>query len=51
MIIIRRFTEHFRRQDWFALLMDLLIVVVGIYLGLQVDAWNTARQDRITERE
>ncbi|MGI9219893.1 MAG: hypothetical protein ACR2QS_02535 [Woeseiaceae bacterium] len=51
MIIIRRITEHFRRQDWFALLMDLLIVVVGIYLGLQVDAWNTARQDRVIERE
>jgi len=51
MIIIRRFTENFRRQDWFALFMDLLIVVVGIYLGLQVDAWNTARQDKVTERE
>jgi hypothetical protein len=50
-MIIRRFTEHIRRQDWFALLMDLLIVVVGISLGLQVDAWNTARQDRVTERE
>ena len=50
-MIIRRFTEHIRRQDWFALMMDLLIVVVGIYLGLQVDAWNSARQDRVIERE
>lgn len=50
-MIIRRFSEHIRRQDWFALLMDLLIVVVGIYLGLQVDAWNTARLERVTERE
>ena len=51
MRIIRRISENIRRQDWFALLMDLLIVVVGIYLGLQVDAWNTARLDRVTERE
>ena len=50
-MIIRRFTDHIRRQDWFALFLDLLIVVVGIYLGLQVDAWNSARQDRATERE
>jgi hypothetical protein len=50
-MILRRFSANLRRQDWFALLLDLLIVVVGIYLGLQVDAWNSARQDRATERE
>lgn len=50
-MILRRFSANIRRQDWFALLLDLLIVVVGIYLGLQVDAWNSARQDRVTERE
>ena len=50
-MIFRRFSQNLRRQDWFALLLDLLIVVVGIYLGLQVDAWNTSRQDRATERE
>ena len=50
-MIFRRFSQNLRRQDWFALLLDLLIVVVGIYLGLQVDAWNTARQDQATERE
>jgi hypothetical protein len=50
-VIFRRFSQNLRRQDWFALLLDLLIVVVGIYLGLQVDAWNTAHQERATERE
>jgi len=50
-VIFRRFSQNLKRQDWFALLLDLLIVVVGIYLGLQVDAWNTSRQDRATERE
>jgi hypothetical protein len=49
-VIFRRFSQNLRRQDWFALLLDLLIVAVGIYLGLQVDAWNSARQDRATER-
>ena len=50
-MIFRRFSQNIRRQDWFALFLDLLIVVVGIYLGLQVDAWNSDRQDRVTERE
>ena len=50
-MIFRRFSQNLRRQEWFALLLDLLIVVVGIYLGLQVDAWNTDRQDRATEQE
>jgi hypothetical protein len=50
-VILRRFSANLKRQDWFALLLDLLIVVVGIYLGLQVDAWNSARQDRATERQ
>jgi hypothetical protein len=50
-MILRRFSANIRRQDWFALLLDLLIVVVGIYLGLQVDAWNTARQDKATAYE
>jgi len=50
-MILRRVSDHLRRQDWIALFLDLLIVVVGIYLGLQVDAWNQDRQDRATERE
>jgi len=50
-MLFRRISEHLKRQNWFAVGLDLLIVVVGIYIGLQVDAWNSARHDRVIERE
>jgi len=50
-MLFRRISAHLKRQDWFAVGLDLLIVVVGIYIGLKVDAWNSIRQDRIVERE
>ncbi len=50
-MLFRRISAHLKRQDWFAVGLDLTIVVVGIYIGLQVDAWNSTRQDRVVERE
>jgi hypothetical protein len=50
-MLFRRISAHLKRQDWFAVGLDLMIVVVGIYIGLQVDAWNSARHDRVIERE
>ena len=50
-MLFRRISAHLKRQDWFAVSLDLLIVVVGIYIGLQVDAWNSTRHDRVVERE
>lgn len=48
-MILRRIAEAFRRQDWFVVFIELLVLIVGIYVGLQVDDWNKARQDRQTE--
>lgn len=39
----RRFLDHVRNRDWSALGLELLVVVVGVFLGLQVDNWNEAR--------
>ena len=50
-MLFRRISAHLKRQDWFAVGLDLMIVVVGIYIGLQVDAWNSTRHDRVIERE
>jgi len=50
-MILRRIGTAIKCQDWFVVLVELLIVVVGIYIGLQVDDWTTARQDRKDERE
>lgn len=37
-------------QNWFAVLIDFVIVVVGVFVGLQVQDWNDARKDRLDER-
>lgn len=44
--MIRRIREHVARQNWFAVAIDLVIVVVGVFLGTQVSNWNQARIDR-----
>lgn len=49
-MILRRFSEALARQDWTVVLIELLVVVVGIFLGMQVDDWNQARQDRKDEQ-
>lgn len=49
-MILRRFAEAVREQNWFTVMLEVAIVVVGIFLGLQVDNWNQARKDRIEER-
>lgn len=50
-MILRRFTQHVTDQNWFAVWIDLLVVVIGIFLGLQVTDWNEARQERVTESQ
>ena len=49
-MILRRLALALARQDWSTILVEVLIVVVGIFIGLQVDDWNTARQDRRDEQ-
>lgn len=43
---LRRFAQHLKRQDWFAVGIELLIVVLGVYLGLQVNTWAAAQADK-----
>ena len=49
-MILRRVTAHVKSQNWFAVTLDLLIVIVGVFIGIQVANWNEARQDRNEER-
>ena len=45
-MILRRLAEGIRGQNWFTVALEILIVVVGIFIGLQADDWNRARIDR-----
>lgn len=47
--IFKRLAAHLRGQDWTAAGIELVIVVLGIFLGFQVTAWNEERKDRARE--
>jgi len=47
-MILRRITEHVRDQNWFAVGIDFVIVVVGVVIGIQVANWN---EERLQARE
>lgn len=48
-MLLRRVIEHVRTQNWFAIFLDFLIVVVGVFIGIQVSNWNATRIERTDE--
>jgi len=48
-MILRRLADAFHKQAWSTVLLEVMILVVGIFIGLQVDDWNRYRQDRNDE--
>ena len=50
-MILRRITEHFKEQNWFAVGIDFLIVVIGILLAFQITEWAGVRSDRAREAQ
>lgn len=50
-MILRRVIAHFREQEWTAIGLDFLIVVLGVFIGIQVSNWNEARTDRHRETQ
>jgi hypothetical protein len=45
-LLLRRLAEHLRSQNWFAVGLDLLVVVVGIFLAFQVERWYADQRAR-----
>lgn len=43
--------KHVRDQNWLAVGLDFLIVVVGVFIGIQVANWNDERRFREEEIE
>ncbi|HBK92389.1 MAG TPA: hypothetical protein DDZ68_12025 [Parvularcula sp.] len=41
-MILRRVIAHFRKQEWTAIFLDFVIVVAGVFVGMQVTNWNAA---------
>ena len=49
-MILRRVITHFRRQEWAAIAIDFVIVVLGVFIGLQVQAFAVERDRQKSER-
>lgn len=45
-MILRRVIEHMKKQEWTAIGMDFLIVVLGVFVGIQVSNWNAERETK-----
>jgi hypothetical protein len=48
-MILQRLGTRLRQQDWFAVAIELLLVIAGVFLGIQVANWNEQRKERATE--
>ena len=48
-MILRSVIKHLRKQEWTAIALDFLIVVVGVFIGIQVSNWNATRLEHQKE--
>ncbi|HET6912704.1 MAG TPA: DUF6090 family protein [Rhodanobacteraceae bacterium] len=42
--MLRHAIVHLRRQDWTAVFIELVVVVVGVFIGVQASNWNEQRE-------
>lgn len=50
-MLFRKISIHLKEQNWFAVVLDLFIVILGIFLGMQASEWNEERKQRIEQYE
>ncbi len=50
-MIFRRIKAHIAKEDWFAVFIDFIIVVVGVFLGIQIGNWNGIRLNQADYEE
>ena len=49
-MILSRLKKAIREQNWFAVVLEFLIVVLGVVIGFQISAWGESRADRAQEQ-
>jgi hypothetical protein len=50
-MLLRSVTKHVKDQNWFAVALDFVIVVVGILIAFQITNWSESQRDRAKERQ
>jgi hypothetical protein len=48
-MILRRIAHHLQHQQWTAVLIELVILVLGVFLAFQVTDWANERANRAAE--
>jgi hypothetical protein len=49
-MILRRIIQQVRAQNWAAIAIEFVLLVLGVFLGLQAQEWASERQSRAEER-
>lgn len=49
-MVIRRIREHVATHNWFAVGIDLAIVIAGVFIGTQATIWNDRRNEHEQSR-
>jgi hypothetical protein len=45
-MILRRLTQSLKEQNWTAIVIEFILLVSGVFLGIQVSNWNADRETR-----
>ena len=45
-MILRRLSQSLKEQNWAAIVIEFVLLVAGVFLGIQVSNWNQARTER-----
>ncbi len=46
-MILRRLSQSLKEQNWTAIWIEFILLVAGVFLGIQVSNWNATRADDI----
>jgi hypothetical protein len=46
-MILRRLSQSLKQQNWTAIWIEFILLVSGVFLGIQVSNWNAARADDV----
>jgi len=45
-MILRRLTGYIRQENWFAVILELVVVVIGLFLAFQLDRWYESQRTK-----
>ncbi len=50
-MILRRLVQNLRKQNWTTITIEFVLLVVGVFLGIQAANWNEQRREHALEAE